>query len=281
MKYIKIHITLSKHDPFVDMLTYSLGDEGAFDSFEETDDGIDAYVPADSYDERCVEEALNELRAVDDTLQCSFSAEDMPDKDYNEEWERSRGDVLVDGCCLVRGPLSPTVEGVKYDIVIDTQMSFGTAHHPTTYLMLSAIMTEDVVGKNVLDMGCGTAVLAIMAARCWAAYVEAIDIDEWSFRVAQSNAQLNGVNLNVKLGDAHAISADRKFDMVLANINRNILVRDMQLYVSAMASTGVLLVSGFYEDDVPLLCHEAESCGLLYVSKQVRDTWCMIKFEKK
>lgn len=278
MKYNEITIILSKTDPYRDMLIYSLGDEGPYDSFSETAQGLKAYVPTEQFDESFLQQRLDELKEMD--VQCSYSVVQLPDKDYNEEWERSHQAVLVDGFCWVRAPFHPHRDDVKYEIEIEPKMSFGTAHHATTYLMLSLLESVDVEKRRVLDMGSGTGVLAILAAMKGAAYVEAIDVDEWAYRNAIENFERNGVHVNAFLGDASLLTGDKHFDVILANINRNILLRDMHSYSTVLNPGGTLLLSGFYEHDVAALQDRAEELGLRLVQQKSRNDWTALKFIK-
>lgn len=279
MKYTEITITLSKQEPYRDLLMYALGDEGPYDSFEVTPQGLKAYVPTDNYDAAFLEQALDELKQMG--VECSYTVADLPDKDYNEEWERQHQPVLVDGFCWVRAPFHPHRDDVKYEIEIEPKMSFGTAHHATTYLMLSLLENEAVEGRRVLDMGSGTGVLAILAAKKGAAYVEAIDVDEWAFRNAQENFQRNNVAVTPLLGDASLLTSDKHFDIILANINRNILLRDLPSYVGVLNAGGTLMLSGFYEHDVDALRDKAESLGMRLIQQKSRNEWTALKLIKQ
>lgn len=281
MKYVEVNITLSQLTPYRDLLVYYLGNEGPYDSFEETAHGIKAYVPASDFDQEFLDRTFNEVKSVDDSLKIDFTVTDLPDKDYNEEWERQHQPVLVDGFCWVRAPFHPHRDDVKYEIEIEPKMSFGTAHHATTYLMLSLLEQQPVEGLRVLDMGSGTGVLAILAAKKGAAYVEAIDVDEWAFRNAQENFERNGVQVNALLGDASSLTADKHFDLILANINRNILLRDMPAYAAVLNPGGTLLLSGFYEHDVQALQDKAETLGLRLVQQKSRNDWTALRMIKK
>lgn len=280
MKYTEVTITLSKLSPFRDLLVYNLGDEGPYDSFEETPHGLKAYVPTSTYDEEFLQHTIDELKFMDSELKVDFNVADLPDKDYNEEWERQHQPVLVDGFCWVRAPFHPHRDDVKYEIEIEPKMSFGTAHHATTYLMLSLLEQQPVEGRRVLDMGSGTGVLAILAAKKGAAYVEAVDVDEWAFRNAQENFERNGVQVNALLGDASSLTDDKHFDLILANINRNILLHDMGSYVSVLNPGGTLMLSGFYEHDVPALQDKAETLGLRLVQQRSRNEWTALRLVK-
>lgn len=280
MKYTEVDITLSKTNPFRDLLVYNLGDEGPYDSFEEKKDGLKAYVPTDNFDEQFLRDTIDDLKSMDPDLRVEYTVTDLADKDYNEEWERQHQPVLVDGFCWVRAPFHPHRDDVKYEIEIEPKMSFGTAHHATTYLMLSLLEQQNVQGIRVLDMGSGTGVLAILAAKKGAAYVEAIDVDEWAYRNAQENFERNGVSVNALLGDASLLTADKHFDLVLANINRNILLKDMESYAAVLNPGGTLMLSGFYEHDVQSLQDKAETLGLRLVQQRSRNEWTALKLTK-
>lgn len=280
MKYTEVDITLSKTNPFRDLLVYNLGDEGPYDSFEEKKDGLKAYVPTDNFDEQFLRDTIDDLKSMEPDLRVEYTVTDLADKDYNEEWERQHQPVLVDGFCWVRAPFHPHRDDVKYEIEIEPKMSFGTAHHATTYLMLSLLEQQNVQGMRVLDMGSGTGVLAILAAKKGAAYVEAIDVDEWAYRNAQENFERNGVSVNALLGDASLLSADKHFDLVLANINRNILLKDMESYATVLNPGGTLMLSGFYEHDVQSLQDKAETLGLRLVQQRSRNEWTALKLTK-
>lgn len=277
MKYTEVDITLSKTNPFRDLLVYNLGDEGPYDSFEEKKDGLKAYVPTDNFDEQFLRDTIDDLKSMDTDLRVEYKVTDLADKDYNEEWERQHQPVLVDGFCWVRAPFHQHRDDVKYEIEIEPKMSFGTAHHATTYLMLSLLEQQNVQGMRVLDMGSGTGVLAILAAKKGAAYVEAIDVDEWAYRNAQENFERNGVSVNALLGDASLLTADKHFDLVLANINRNILLKDMESYAAVLNPGGTLMLSGFYEHDVQSLQDKAETLGLRLVQQRSRNEWTALK----
>ncbi len=281
MKYTEVTITISKTDPYRDLLIYSLGDEGPYDSFENTANGVKAYVETEKYDEEFLVSSLEELKAMDEHLEYSYAVQEMPDKDYNEEWERQHQAVLVDGFCWVRAPFHPHRDDVKYEIEIEPKMSFGTAHHATTYLMLSLLEQEELEGRRVLDMGSGTGVLAILAAMKGASYVEAIDVDEWAFRNAKENFERNRVSVTPLLGDASLLTVDKHFDVILANINRNILMRDMKAYSRVLNPGGTLFLSGFYEHDVDALLAVAEELGLRPVLQKSRNEWTALKLDKK
>lgn len=280
MQYTEVTIHLSKLDPFRDMLIYSLGDEGPYDSFDETSDGLKAYVPTNQYDESYLKQCIDELLQLDGTLDCRYEVAQMVDKDYNEEWEKQHQAVLVGDFCWVRAPFHPKRDDVKYDIVIEPKMSFGTAHHATTYLMLTFLEELDLVGKSVLDMGSGTGVLAILAAKKGAKPVVAVDVDEWAYRNAVENFERNNVDVAPKLGDASLLTGETTYDVVLANINRNILLHDMEAYIRVMRPGAMLMLSGFYEHDIEALSSKCSSLGLNLINRRTRNDWAALQFQK-
>ena len=259
-----------------DMLVDTLGNEGPYESFVETKDGLQAYVQEPKYDPLWLAATVQAF-----PVPLRYKVAEMEDKDWNEEWERGHQAVLVEydgGTVWVRAPFHPHRDDVSYELIIEPKMSFGTAHHPTTYMMLSYVAELDVVGKRVLDMGCGTAVLGILAKMRGAAYVEGVDIDEWAFNNARENAASNGVELTLKLGDATTLQGN--FDVIIANINRNILLNDMERYAAVLNPGGALLLSGFYEADEGALIAKANTLGMTLKSKKSREQWAALELKK-
>lgn len=283
MKYIEVTITLSPIEPFRDLLVDALGNEGPYDSFVETPEGLKAYVPADQFDGEWLKSRIDDLKQFS-VLNSQFSIQEMPDKNWNEEWERQHQPVLVEAengkRIWVRAPFHEHRTDVDYEIEIEPKMSFGTAHHATTYMMLSYLAELPLEGLRVLDMGCGTAVLGILAKMRGADYVEGIDVDEWAYNNALENVQRNAVEMTIRIGDA-ALLAERqdKFDLVIANINRNILLNDMAAYVAVLNAGGSLLLSGFYGSDIPALQQHAESLGLHLCQTKSRQSWAALRLE--
>lgn len=267
---------------FRDLLVDTLGNEGPYESFVETKEGLKAYVPVDLFDETWLRQQMQELRDQFPIFNSQFSIQEMPDKNWNEEWEKGHQAVLVEyegGSVWVRAPFHPHREDVDYELIIEPKMSFGTAHHPTTYMMLSYVAELDMQGKRVLDMGCGTAVLGILAKMRGAEYVEGVDIDEWAFNNARENAASNGVEIVLKLGDASSLQGC--FDVVIANINRNILLNDMGRYAAVLNAGGTLLLSGFYEADEAALVTHAGELGMTLKGKKNRDGWSALQLRVK
>lgn len=283
MRYTEVTLHISPLEPFKDLLVYTLGEEGPYDSFVDIPDGVKAYVPTDQYDEAFLKNAVAEAGCT-----VTYEVKAMEDRNWNEEWERQHQPVLVESVadgrpfCWVRAPFHPHRDDVEYEIEIEPKMSFGTAHHATTYMMLSLLRDEPIAGRRVLDMGCGTAVLAILAAKRGASYVEAVDVDEWAYRNAVENCERNGVtDIRCVMGDVSCLTPDKHFDLIIANINRNILLRDMPGYVSVLNAGGTILFSGFYEADIQALRQRAEELGLQYGSHILRDEWAAVRFTKR
>ena len=261
-----------------DMLTTMLGSMG-FDSFMDDDMTLKAYCNEDQRDDTAVEELLRMEAFTGIHL---LAVEAMPDKDWNEVWEASYPPVVVNERCRVRAPFHEPDSSFEFDLVIEPKMSFGTANHETTAQIIMLMLETDFQGKDVLDMGSGTAVLAILAKKLGAARTVAIDNDEWAYNNAFTNVTLNGIDdIDIILGDATSNLLDTScFDVVLANINRNILLRDMHRYFNAMRPGARIFFSGFYTEDLGSIRAEAERLGLSYVRHLARNNWVAAEFVK-
>ena len=268
MKTFEYTFTAPSSDIQHDMLITMLAEIG-FDSFMDEDRCLKAYCSADNRDDIAVENLLTDPAFCDVHL---LKVREMPDKDWNELWEASYQPVVVNERCRVRAPFHEPDPSYEFDLVIEPKMSFGTANHETTAQIIQLMLETDFQGKEVLDMGSGTAVLAILAKKLGAARTVAIDNDEWAYRNAFTNIGLNGISdIEIVLGDA--LSIQGRFDVVLANINRNILLRDMQHYVEAMRPAAYIFFSGFYTEDLPSIKEEAERLGLRYCRHLSRNNW--------
>lgn len=249
--------------------------EIGFDSFTEEIDGILGYIQKELFKE----EELNALPLFEnENVEITYSFEEMPNINWNEEWEKNFSPINIDDKVLIRAEFHESVPGM-HEIIIQPKMSFGTGHHPTTHLMIQQMMDIDFNGKKVLDMGCGTSVLAIYAKQQGAGDVKAIDIDEWSVENSKENSARNGVELDIELGTAENLGKEH-FDIILANINRNILISDIPTYVSVMNEGGKLLLSGlcfFDVDDILEVCRES---GLELKKKLQREEWVSLLLEK-
>ena len=265
-----------------DVLSSVLGEAG-FDSFVPTEDGSNplmAYIKVADFDEEVLTSAIKNFPIPN--VDITYSKAEAEDKDWNKLWEENYFQPLVvDGKCVVYGTMHKDVLKAKYNIIINPKMSFGTGHHATTSQMLSEILKTDVRGLEVLDMGCGTSILAILAKMCGASHCVAIDNDEWCVENSIENIALNGVdNIDVELGDASALKNKGPFDLVLANINRNILLADMEAYAQVMKPGAQIFMSGFYEEDVPILKEEANKQQLHLVRTHTLNRWACAVFEK-
>lgn len=274
MNYIKITIDVcDKPEYQVDVLTYELGEIG-FSTFETVDDTLIAYAKETDFNE----ESLNTLSIEE------YNLEKVEDKDWNEEWEKNYFQpIVVDGDvskCVIHSSFHTDVPKAEYDIIINPKMSFGTGHHETTSSMLRWILTDSMKGKTVLDMGCGTAVLGILAKLRGADRVVGVDIDEWCRDNATESALLNNVDMEIKLGDASILPKTETFNVILANINRNILLDDMDKYVRCLMKGGNLYMSGFFTEDILVIKDKAESLGLKYVDFKEKNNWVAVKFLK-
>lgn len=275
MKTFEYSFTAPSSDIQHDILITMLADMG-FDSFMDEDRGLKAYCTDDNRDDSAVENLLADPAFFDIHL---LKVEEMPDKDWNELWEVSYQPVVVNERCRVRAPFHQPDPSFEFDLVIEPKMSFGTANHETTAQIIQLMLETDFQGKEVLDMGSGTAVLAILAKKLGSTRTVAIDNDEWAFRNAFTNEGLNGISdIEIVLGDALSIKG--MFDVVLANINRNILLRDMHHYVEAMRHDAHIFFSGFYTEDLGSIKAEAERLGLSYCRHLSRNNWVAAEFVK-
>ena len=275
MKTFEYTFTTPSSDVQHDMLITMLADIG-FDSFMDESHTLKAYCSAENRDDIAVDSLLSD--PVFQGIQL-LNVEEMPDKDWNELWEASYQPVVVNERCRVRAPFHEPDPSFEFDLVIEPKMSFGTANHETTAQIIQLMLETDFQGKEVLDMGSGTAVLAILAKKLGATRTVAIDNDEWAYRNAFTNCELNGISdIEIVLGDALAIQG--KHDMVLANINRNILLRDMHYYVDAMRENAHIFFSGFYTEDLESIKAEAERLGLRYCRHLSRNNWVAAEFMK-
>jgi ribosomal protein L11 methyltransferase len=248
--------------------------EAHFDTFLEDENGFEAYVEGDAYDK----ELVNHIKAkYDQVATPEFSFSRIEKKNWNEEWEKSFSPIVVDDKCLIRASFHQTDKRYPYEIIITPKMSFGTGHHQTTWLMVKTMMTMDHKDKRVMDAGCGTAILSILASKLGAREVEAFDIDDWSVENGNENAEINQcANINIQQGKITEVQLSGSFDIVLANINKNVLLHEMGSYISWLNRGGLLLLSGFLSLDIPDLLAEASRHSLGEVQRDQRDTWASL-----
>ncbi|RLD38038.1 MAG: 50S ribosomal protein L11 methyltransferase [Bacteroidetes bacterium] len=276
MNYIESKFTIEPQTPFQEILIAELAEIG-FESFDETEEGLLAYIKEPDFDER----QLKTLSLLNnDLVKISFTYKLIKDENWNAVWESNYDSVIIDERCYIRAPFHPSRPEVEFELLIEPQMSFGTAHHETTANMISLLLEENVKGKSFLDMGCGTGVLAILAHKKGATPICAIDNDEWAYRNTIDNVKKNNSNqITVYQGDATLLKG-KKFDIIFANINKNILLTDMETYFKSLNDSGMLFMSGFYENDLSDIKIKAEQLGLNYTNHIVKNEWVAVKFAK-
>lgn len=275
MDYIEIKIKCSPQTG--EMLIAELANIG-FESFVENEEGIDAYVGVDAFDEEAWNDVMKrylQLEAI------AVSRQILPRINWNEEWEKNYDPILVDHEVYVRASFHPSRTDFDHEIVINPKMSFGTGHHATTYLMMKLLLERDLHGKTVLDAGSGTGILAILAHKLGAAAVDAYDIDDWCVENGNENFALNGLaGTEMKLGTIREVKLQASYDLVIANINKNVLLDEMQEYANLLRSEAELLLSGFYEHDILDITGHAANFGLTMTKQLVKSEWAAIALTK-
>lgn len=274
--YLAYHFDVSPQQPGSDLLMADLGEMG-FDSFEETENGCIAYIKEEQVNQIDLESCFVMTSTLFDV---SYEIKKVAATNWNETWESNFQPLEIDGQIQVRAPFHESAQ-LTHEIVIEPKMSFGTGHHETTHMMLSHMLALDFKNKDVLDMGCGTGILAIFAKMKGAAKVKAIDIDAWCFENTNENVVLNKVSsIEVEKGDV-SLLGNTHFDVILANINRNILLNDMATYVSVLKQGGHLFLSGFYKEDIALIEKEAVGLGLVREHIKDKNNWVALRYTKK
>lgn len=286
MKYLVAEFKIECQDGMIqiarDLLTDALGEAG-FETFEDTEDGIKGYVQESLFDENAMNDVISNFMLPDVTINANIQEAEY--KNWNEEWEEAGFErININDSITIYDARHDYGNGIAsgISIGIETKQAFGTGTHETTRMIVSTLLNIDLKGKRVLDCGCGTGILGIAASKLGASEVVGYDIDEWSSENAIHNAELNGVgNMKVMLGDASVLkSVEGKFDVVLANINRNILLADMPAFVSVMADNSLLILSGFYASDVDLLIEKASSLGLSKIDSKSDSEWTCLVLKK-
>ena len=278
MKYFEVIFTTAPCNETVNDVVSALAGEIGFESFVEWENGVQAYVQQSLFDEEALKDMVTNFPLPD--TQISYEIKEAEDKDWNEEWEKNffQPIVIGDRCCI-HSTFHKDTPHTEYEILINPQMAFGTGHHETTSSIICELLDADLQGKSVLDMGCGTSILAILASMRGANPVTAIDIDDWCVNNSRDNIQLNGIdNITVELGDAHLLEGREPFDVIIANINRNILLADMDRYAVCMQKGSELFMSGFYVQDIPVIREKAESLGMTFVHHREKNNWAAVKF---
>ncbi len=273
MNYIGYHFEIEPIQPGSDILIAELGEEG-FESFVETEKGISAFIQKKDWHK----DILKNIQILNSgEFRITFTYEEIEQVNWNTEWEKNFEPIIVNDTVSVRAPFHEKTD-LPYDIVIEPKMSFGTGHHETTHLMIQQLLNVDLTDKTVLDMGSGTGILAIMAELRGAKSVDAIDIDDWCYENALENATRNNcTKIRVFKGDA-ALLAEKNYDVIIANINRNVLINDLPVYYKCLNKGGVLLLSGFYREDIPFIKKAATGLGLKESDVLEKNNWISLKF---
>lgn len=271
--YMGYEFIVTPLQPGVEILIAELGYMG-FESFVETEAGVTAYIQKEDWNPTILEG----IQILDsEEFEISFTFSEIEQINWNQEWENNFNPIVVDNICTVRAPFHEKTN-TKFDIVIEPKMSFGTGHHETTHMMIQHILNNNFANKSVLDMGCGTAVLAILAELKGAKSIDAIDIDNWCYLNSLENVERNNCkHISVFEGDASLLK-NKKYDIIIANINRNILLNDMETYASCLNKNGMLFLSGFYSDDIHLITDECKKYLLNFEEKLERNNWVSLKF---
>lgn len=275
MNYTELTFTIEPYsEAIADAMIAELGNIG-YEGFSYTDQGFMAYIPTENYNPQALK-GLQVLQYFSERYRITISSQDIEDQDWNKIWEENFTPIVVDNRIQVRAGFHEPIPGIEYEIIIEPKMSFGTGHHSTTALMLKTILNHAslFLNKRVLDMGCGTGILSIMAAKAGAQEITGIDIDEWAFNNATENIRNNNLNnISIKIGDAALLKNEKPFDIILANINRNILLNDMPNYTERLNPGGYLIMSGFYLQDLPMIREKAETLGLIFEGYREDNQW--------
>ena len=278
MNYISVNYKINNHlELYREIIIAELGEAG-YEGFRETDDGLEAYINETDFDENvlktlsiynfCQKEDLN------------FSVEKIKEENWNAVWEKNFEPIIINNRCIIKAPFHQVAQSYPFEIIIEPKMSFGTGHHETTSLMIEIILEENLKGKMVLDMGCGTGVLGILASMKGAEKVTAIDIDEWAYNNTIENAERNGIkNIDILEGDAGLLGS-KNYDIIFANINRNILLKDMETYVRVLVPGGKLIISGIMPADKEIMKKKGEKYNLKHRNTRLKNNWIAMEFQQ-
>ncbi|MCH2032393.1 MAG: 50S ribosomal protein L11 methyltransferase [Tenacibaculum sp.] len=273
--YIEYTFKVAPKEPATEILIAELGSVG-FESFVENDNGVVAFIQQQDWSENLLDDIFI-LKS--DEFKISFTHKEIAQENWNEEWEKNFTPIQVDDKVSIRAPFHEN-PNLPYDIVIEPKMSFGTGHHETTHMMVQHLLELNIENKKVLDMGCGTGILAIFAEMKGAKPIDAIDIDNWCYLNSLENVERNNCkSISVYEGDA-SLLVNKKYDIVIANINRNILLTDLKTYVNCLNEKGIVLLSGFYEEDIPIIDAEARKYDLTLDTVIKRNNWVAVKYLK-
>lgn len=273
--YKEYHFTVSPKNPGVEIIIAELG-ELPFESFMETEEGVSAYILVENWQPAILDDVII---LKNPNFSITYTIEDIEQTNWNKEWEKNFSPINVENKCTVRAPFHPKTTA-EFEIVIEPKMSFGTGHHETTHMMIQHLLATNLKNKKVLDMGCGTAILAILAEMKGAKPIDAIDIDNWCYLNSIENAKRNNCeHITVYEGDASLLK-NKKYDSIIANINRNILLEDIPTYASCLLPNGTLFLSGFYTEDISIITKKCNANGLVFKNKIEKNNWVALSFLK-
>lgn len=277
MKYFEVTFSANPCNETITDILSALTAEIGFESFVECEGGMQAYIQQSLFDEEALKNIITDFPIPDTEI--TYTITEPEDKDWNEEWEKNFFQpIVIEDRCVIHSTFHKDYPKAEYDIVINPQMAFGTGHHETTSSILGELLDADLKGKSVLDMGCGTSILAILASMRGADPVTAIDIDDWCVNNSRDNTALNNINnITVELGDASLLEGRKPFDVIIANINRNILLNDMAAYTACMHKGSEIYMSGFYVQDIDAIRSKGESLGLKFVHYREKNNWAAVK----
>lgn len=276
MSYIEVDINLEKADIFGEIIIAKLN-EINFESYEEVDTGVRAYISKKKFHLKRTKQVIKEIQNL---TSLQYSITEISQKNWNAEWESSFTPIYINKKCAIRADFHEPILNIPYEIIITPKMSFGTGHHSTTSLMLNQMLLFDFADKSVFDMGYGTGVLSILAAKLGSIQIRGLDISEFAFQNAKENAISNNIHcIDFQKGNIEKLK-NHRYDIFLANINRNVLLKDMAIYSKTLKNNGLLLLSGFYEKDGVLIRQEAKKLDLQLISSKNKNKWQMLCFQK-
>lgn len=282
MKYYEVNFSLEPNlEAYSDIFSALLAEIG-FETFVPSDNGLQAYIQQAMFEEDKLKHAIKEIPFSN--VRINYNVVEAEYEDWNAIWEEEGfKPIIIDDKIVIHDVKHTEVPHLPYDIIISPKLAFGTGSHQTTRMIIRELANLDLNGKKVIDAGTGTGVLSIMCIKRGADNVFAYDIDEWSVENTRDNLLLNGIHneIHVEQGDATVLNKTDKADLIIANINRNILLNDMGVFCSKLSENGMLLISGFYTDDIPVLTDAAKEQGLKHVKRNCDDNWCMLLFRKQ
>lgn len=279
MDYLETDFTIEPATDENREIIMALLSEINYDSFKWTPTGLLGYISEENFSDETLEKTIAPLKELFQEL--SYTSQQIEQKNWNAAWESNFPPIFIKDECCIRAPFHNIENKFKYEIIIEPKMSFGTGHHATTALIIELMLNLELTNKKVLDMGSGTGILGIFASLRGAEQILAVDIDQWAYENAKENADRNQIkNMEVKLGNAE-ILANKQFDVILANINRNILLNDMEIYANSMQPGCQLIMSGFYANDLAAISDKAEALGLTYDLHLENNNWVAVKYTRK